>query len=632
MKNILTFIVLFFFSNAYVFAQSGVIEGNIKHSDSTTALAGVNVYLKDTGYGAVTNGNGNYKITGVPAGEYTLMVSSIGYLKEKKDINVEAGKTAEADFVMIETVSTLPEVTVMTKGLSGIKEIPGSVHYIYPKELENFNYTDVNRTLRSVPGINIQEEDGFGLRPNIGLRGTGVERSSKITLMEDGVLMAPAPYAAPSAYYFPTIGRMQGVEILKGSSQIRFGPYTTGGAINFISTQIPNDFSGRINLMGGSYGGRNLHAFAGNSHENLGYLVETFQYTSNGFKNLDGGGNTGFDKKDYLAKVRINTDKDANIYQSLTFKMGQSDETSNETYLGLTQQDFESNPYRRYAASQRDRMNTEHSQFSLTHFADFSEFFDVTTTAYRTDFKRNWYKLDKVRDSEGGRAGISAIVENPSEYSNAYEILTGASSNQDALEVKANNRSYFAQGIQTILGFNFETGQVKHGLDVSFRYHRDQIDRFQWVDKYAMENGIMELTDPGEAGTESNRIETATAFAGYLQYKIGIGRFTAIPGVRYENILIEREDYGKNDPGRTGTDLSERSNTVNAVIPGIGLDYKFSKELSLFAGIHKGFAPPGSKEETNPEESINYELGATDNRKGLSCSALWLYNDYSNLR
>jgi Fe(3+) dicitrate transport protein len=615
-----------------LYAQTGIVKGRILQIDNVTPLAGISVYLQDTNLGAASNGNGNFAIKDIPAGQYTLVASAIGYYTLKQEVNIEAGTELKVNFSMIESISSLSEVTVMTSGYSGLKDIPGSVSYISPKALAKFSYTDINRTLRAVPGVNLQEEDGFGLRPNIGLRGTGTERSSKITLMEDGVLMAPAPYAAPAAYYFPTIGRMQAVEILKGSSQIKYGPYTTGGAINLISTQIPNGFAARVNLLAGSYGGRNLHVNVGNSHKNIAYMAETYQYSSDGFKQLDGGGNTGFDKKDYLAKIRVNTNEDAKIYQSLTFKVGQVNEISNETYLGLTQEDFDKTPYRRYAGSQVDQIKVNQTQLSLTHVARFSDFFDVTTTAYRTDLARNWYKLYKVKDNNGTEAGISDILDDPGTYRGAYDIITGSTStNSDALMVKANNRVYYAQGVQTILGFKFNTNNISHDIDLGIRFHKDQMDRFQWVDEYAMDNGVMQLTNAGTPGTESNRIESASAFASYVQYKLIIGKFTAIPGLRYENITLSRVNYGKTDPGRTGVDLSERSNKVRVFIPGIGLNYEFSKQLSAFAGVHKGFSPPGSKEGTRPEESVNYELGTRLTKHGISSEAVIFVNDYSNL-
>ncbi len=604
------------------------ISGKVILEDSS-AIVGATVWVEELSSGTVTDKNGKFIIENVPKGGYQISITSIGLSPINKTYTVSSNE-AEWVIIMQERAFDLPQVVIesitMTGGLAGINKTLGSAHYISQKEIQKFSYTDIARTLRNIPGVNVQEEDGFGLRPNIGLRGSGSERSSKITVMEDGVLAAPAPYSAPAAYYFPTIGRMEAIEIMKGSSQIKYGPFTTGGAINLISTPLPTKFSGHADFITGGFGYRMLHANVGNAHKNVSYLVETMQYSADGFKQLDNGGPTGFNKEDYMAKIRFNTNPNAPIYQSLTFKIGQSTEISNETYLGLVDADFDINPLRRYAASAEDIMTTRQEQYTLTHFAALTDFLDIHTTAYRNNFHRNWYKLDKVNGTN-----ISTILDDEATYADALAIIRGDANGSDAVTLRANNRGYYSQGVQTNAILHFNTASLFHKIDIGVRWHHDELDRFQWEDQYNMTRGILQLSQSGTPGTESNRVEDARAFSSYVQYKLEWNKLILTPGLRYEHISMGRLDYGKEDPQRQGAFSTSRENVISVVIPGMSASYELSEYANFFGGVHKGFAPPGSREGTDPEESWNYELGYRYNKSGYRAQILGYYNDYSNL-
>lgn len=553
-----------------------------------------------------------------------FLVISIIFAQDKKQT-----KTAKKD-----SIENLDEVIITANKLLGskfeAKNRTGSAYYLSSKDIEKHNYIDITRVMAEIPGVNIYEEDGFGLRPNISLRGTSPERSSKITLMEDGVLAAPAPYSAPAAYYFPNVARMQAVEVLKGSSQIQYGPFTTGGAVNFVSTEIPNSFRGEIKSNYGSFGTSNTLARFGDSSQNIGYVIEYMKNRSDGFKDLDGPGGTGFDRDDIVGKIRINTNPDAKIYQSLELKLQYSDEDSDETYLGLTQEDFDEKPFRRYAGSQVDNMRTFHRQIMLTHMAKFNENIALTTTFYNNEFSRNWFKLDRVV-ANGNTVKISNLLNNPNEFPEAFSYITGSDSPDNALRLKNNNRKYYSRGIQTKFDYHFSTDQVFHDIEIGFRYHTDEVDRFQWIDDFSMNNGVMQLTNSGTPGTDSNRISKADAVSAHVLYKLKFNKLTLTPGLRYENVELTRENFGTSDVNREGTDLSVTQNSFDQFIPGIGANYKINNNISVFAGLHKGFAPAGFVEDQDPEESLNFELGARFSYKGLSGEIIGFYNDYSNM-
>ena len=516
----------------------------------------------------------------------------------------------------------------VTGGPDRALEIPGSATYLSKETLEQQKHTDIHRILRQVPGVNIQEEDGYGLRPNIGMRGTGVERSDKITLLEDGILIAPAPYAAPAAYYFPTVGRMEGIEVRKGSTAIRQGPYTTGGALNLLSTSIPYEFGGRLDFAYGEDNTMRGRLVVGDSTERFGWLFETFQNTTDGFKRLDTGASTGFELNDYLGKIRWNSAAGSRFSQALELKLGRTNQTGDETYLGLTESDFRATPYRRYAASAEDVINTEHEQIQLSHFIAPGSNWDLTTTLYQNDFFRNWYKLDSVAGTS-----IANVLENPGQHSAALAIIRGEADDAGTLKLRNNRRSYYSRGLQSVLASRFSTGRASHEVEFGARYHEDGEDRFQEDDRYGMAGGEMFFVAAGTPGSNANRLTAASAVALFVQDEIRFGRWRITPGLRFESIDFEVRNFGNADPDRSGANLRTTGNSVNALVPGLGVAYAISPALDVFAGIHKGFAPPGAgaNEETEAEESVNYEAGFRLNGGPVRAEVIGFLSDYDNL-
>ena len=534
-----------------------------------------------------------------------------------------------------DSIYPLDEVIIKGNTILGNKFVAknrtGAAYYLSSEELGQFDYADINRVLSKIPGINLFEEDGFGLRPNISIRGTSPERSSKIAIMEDGVLISPATYSASSAYYFPSVARMQAIEVLKGSSQIQYGPYTTGGAINFVSTEIPESFGGKVTASYGSFQTGQLHATFGNSVNNFGYMLEYLNFNSNGFKSLGNNLNTGFDIDELTSKIRYKTPDHFKVIQSLQFKFHHYDEVSNETYLGLTESDFEKNPYLRYPGSQKDKMDAEHVQYLLTHEIDFSERFKISSNFYFNGFKRNWYKLDDVVFGNSSQK-ISKIISNPSQYSGHISVLKGELDSDNSLKVKANNRKYISRGAQTKIDYHwYGKNNSFNDLEIGFRFHYDEEDRFQWEDVYNINNGFMSLENYGDKGSQGNRISSANTFASYLMYKYKIKGLTISPGIRYESIKLSRDDFGKSNPLRDSSDVSSRENKVSVFIPGIGFNYTINNKISVFSGIHKGFSPPGNSVGQKAEESVNLEAGVRFSVNKFSAELIAYQNDYSNL-
>ena len=324
-----------------------------------------------------------------------------------------------------------------------------------------------------------------------------------------------------------------------------------------------------------------------------------------------------------MAKFRYEFDPNAEIYQYMEFKVGATNEDSDETYLGLTQSDFEANPYRRYAASQKDNMSANHDQYQLSHYIEPTDNIDITTTIYRNNFSRNWYKLQSV-SIDGTKNSIASALDD-SVYLNALKgstNLNGSSNNN--LTLRANNRDYYAMGVQSVIAHQYQTDRANHEVEYGIRYHYDEEDRFQQEDLYSITSGVMDLVTAGDPGSNANRVGKAKALALYVENDIDYGKLKLSPGLRYESIKLTRNNRANGD-----IDI----NHIDIFLPGFGTVYDLNSKYNIFASVHKGFAPPGPSTNTDQrsEESVNYEIGMRFDNQDLKTELVGYYNDYSNL-
>ena len=508
------------------------------------------------------------------------------------------------------------------------KKLAGSGQIISNADLLKAMDTDIQKILTAVPGLYMRTEEGYGLRPNISIRGTAIERSAKVAIMEDGVLVAPSPYTSSSAYYFPTTGRIHSVEVLKGPAAVTQGPQTIGGAINLISTPIPNAPSGKFVQELGENGMMRTHAYYGGTSGNFGGLVEVHEHESDGFDSIANvGGDTGFDKSDLMLKARYE-----NGDHSLTFKMVDLDETSNQSYVGLSQASFIANPRQRYGATAYDKMMNDGDQTSLTYVGDF-ESFNVTFTSWQNDYYRDWFKVSDFNNKKehGEQDDINELITAANNGSaNAQAILDGQLPVQ--IEYKHNNRYYTNEGYQ----FTINTSLGIHDLTLGYRDMEDSESRVQaheYADQ-AADGSLSPLYGYVGLSGSNNRLRESSATSYYLQDTMDFGRLDVTVGYRSED--YDQRHRRWSDPAgpnltlvRTGeADVRDTFTENDHTTQSFGATYEVNENLTLVAGFHEGMTPMFG---SDPEEADNTELGIRYSGDAGDVEVFYFSSEYSNL-
>ena len=485
--------------------------------------------------------------------------------------------------------------------------IGGTADTVGEQALETSRVFTANEALRRVPGVTVRDEEGFGLRPNIGIRGLNPTRTTKLTLLEDGMPLAYAPYGDNASYYHPPIDRFAGLEVLKGAHALFFGPQTIGGVINYLTPDAPLAPGGYLQVAAGDHGYFNGHVRLGGH----GALVDFVRKQGDGAReNLE----HEIDDLNLKYTARLGD------RHTVTFRANRYTEDSRVTYSGLTQAEFERlGP--RYNPFRNDRFDITRTGASVTHRVTLADRTRLTTSAYYSAFDRDWWRQSS--NSQDGQHGAGALVSTIDGVAATFlqHRLAGRRVDPDTQFPNAQGRlrSYVTWGLEPRLSRPNAAGEFQAGL----KFHREDQDRLQ----------VNASSPTGRTGAvvEDNGRET-TAWSAFVAQRFDLGAFALTPILRHEAMDFDRTNRLNGVAG---------ASSLDRLLPGLGATWKVDADTTVFASVHRGFAPPrvedviggaGTVTDVGPEDSVNLELGVrTQLRPGLDLQASVFRYDFDNL-
>lgn len=576
-------------------------------------IAYATVAIQNLNTVSFTAEDGSFTLEHITYGNHELSVSLLGFQKNQVKIQVN-DSLQQVNITLLEETTTLPTLSIIGKRDLLFSGTPGSVAYIDAKELLLIQPLSGNEVLRKIPGIHVVDEEGVGLRLNMGIRGLSPDKSRNVLVLEDGIPVALNPYAEPELYYTPPIDRMQGIEILKGSGQILYGPQTIGGVVNYITANPSKEQ--RIYAKTKIGQGQFLTGIVGysNTFKNTGVDVQYLR------KQADHLANVAFTLDDVNAKVVFKTGNKG----TLTVKLGAYRENSNATYVGLTQHMFDVGGNDFDFLAPDDKLMVSRYSTGLIHKQAIGKNTLLQSTFFAYQTARNWRRQAFSYSNQNGTlpSDFSGQIWGDTSNAGAGILMRNATGNRD--------RQFQVIGLEQRVSHQYRAKNTDNELTFGYRLMHEKGFEQRINGTYPK--------DPG--GTLINdEIRKGNALSLYLQNKTNIGKKLEISyGVRSEIYQFNREILVQN----TNDTQLLAQNTIAALMPGAGFNYKLNSKSTIFGGIHKGFAPPRIKDaidfslnnpvlELKAEESWNYEIGMRSTPlKGIYIEITGFYMDFEN--
>ena len=598
----------------------GQICGEVTDRETGQPVSGALVGIERKGRRAreaATGRDGAFCLDEVAPGGMRLTVSHMGYDSLVEDVTLAPGSSLALEIALLSNPIQLAPVEIIGESPLANRKRTGTASRLTPQAVELIRPVGTQELLELVPGINGYADDGFGnSRLSIGIRGLNPRRSSRVLILEDGVPIQPAVYVYPNAYYNPPSERIDAMEVVKGSSAIRFGPQTMGGVINY-TTRRPDGTRGMVNQL--AAGGNSYYSvyseWRGLGGGRTASDAQLLYKHGDGFRDS----NT-FDQLNGTVKTQLRLSGRKVLYLKLNGNL----ESSNATYTGLTEYSFRTDPA--FNPKEDDNFKVRRVSLDLMYTSRITPDLAANTTLYLNVFDRRWWREDDifVRASALETGDLTPVA-----YYQGGDLarVGGGAGNFGIL------RTFYVGGAAQDYTLQHTLAGHAARAEAGARAHWERfIDDKRIGDAPDARDGVYYTGSPGDPDDpvkivgQSHHYETA-ALALYARERVEWGRWSLSPGARFEIFEQERVDRLR------GAILADKLSWV--LLPGLGLNYQRGP-VNVFAGLHRGYTPPssGALKVTNfgqdagaggldlaPEKSWNLEAGVRSRGPALTLEA-----------
>ncbi len=518
-----------------------------------------------------------------------LLVAS-GPIHAETEAETDSGHFQEVQVSELLASIALPRIRVVAPTPLGLSLTPGAVYTIDAEDVEMVQPRSTEDLLRRVPGIYVKREEDSAVVTNIGVRGLPAG-DYKTLVLEDGVPIQPGIFVGNSRYYNPRVQRMEGAEILKGASSLRYGPNNIGGVINFL-TRTPDDgvaVTGQV----GSWNTREAMVEIGGSSPSSDsrFGIIATHATS------DGWNDKGWDMTDVMVKAgsAIGT----NHFVGVKFLYYEND--ANISYRGYFPDAFDAGA--RFNPAPDDFFLTDRRAFDVNHDWEINPQMRLQTVVYWSEMSRDYWRF----------------------------LVDGAVANADGLTewnftdtVQGNNRAFERYGFESRLSLRHGLLGVNNDAEFGVRYMQEEMqDVTVRADRATPRNPVGAFL--------RNRVDSADSLAFFAQNRFEVNEaFSVTAGLRVETYEQKRNDL------RAAIDpVDTFSNTE--WLPGIGATFQLNPSAQFYGSVYVAFAPPlvgsvvGSDDvPTEAEKSVNLDFGVRGAAGALNYQLAAFQMDFSN--